>query len=192
MALRQMTITESHLERFLTAGQPTVPRRGPCDLRQVAAEVLSLVNPSAEHRHVALRLECPREVDCQLWADADQLRELLLNLVINAVEAAGADGWARVELAGGDTALTIRVVDGGPGPERRLAERLFEPFATGKPEGIGLGLTVAKKIAESHGGTIRYVTDGPTCFEAMLPRAAELRPTPDRAPGAPVAAVLNP
>jgi signal transduction histidine kinase len=63
----------------------------------------------------------------------------------------------------------VRILDSGPGLDRAMAERLFEPFATGKPEGIGLGLAVARKIAEAHGGSIRYIEQRPTCFEVTLP-----------------------
>ncbi len=64
----------------------------------------------------------------------------------------------------------LRVTDSGRGPDRALLDRLFEPFATGKPDGVGLGLTVARRIAESHGGTIRLHDAAPTCFEVVLPR----------------------
>jgi len=109
------------------------------------------------------------------------LRQLLMNLVINGIEAAGTDGWVRVELSADSAATTIRVLDSGSGLDPSLAERLFEPFATAKPEGIGLGLTVAKKIVESHGGTIGYARVGPTCFEVVLPVEA-LGPSTTLAP----------
>ncbi|MEX0675529.1 MAG: HAMP domain-containing sensor histidine kinase [Pirellulales bacterium] len=169
VALRQLAMTESHLQRFLTAGQPTVPRRTRCDLQGVIADVAALVAPSCAHRNVDLQLPDRAESGHQLCADAEQLRQLLMNLVLNGIEAAGPGGWVRIELARSAGATKLRVLDCGPGPQRDLEERLFEPFATGKPEGIGLGLTVARQIVEAHGGTIRYVKQGATCFEVTLP-----------------------
>jgi signal transduction histidine kinase len=175
VALRQLSLTESHLQRFLTAGQPTIPRRADCDLSAVISDVATLVGPACEHRNVALGL--PRDGACgePLWADAAQLRQLLLNLVLNAIEAAGPGGWVRIEAERSPRALRLRVIDSGPGPRADLAERLFEPFATGKPEGIGLGLTVARQIAAAHGGTIGFSTNGATTFEATLPIAIDRR-----------------
>ncbi len=168
VALRQLAMTEAHLQRFLTAGQPTAPRRAPCDLAGVIADVAALVAPACGHRNVDLRLPEAGELG-QLFADAEQLRQLLMNLVLNAIEAAGPGGWVCIEAARGGESLRVRVRDSGPGPDALLAGRLFEPFVTGKPEGIGLGLTVARQIVEAHGGTIRYIQDGPTCFEVTLP-----------------------
>jgi signal transduction histidine kinase len=180
VALRQLSLTESHLQRFLTVGQPAEPRRAPCDLRQLAAEVAELVAPACRHRNVALEIDPDRERPPRVAADAGQLRELLLNLVLNAieaagaagaVEAAGAGGWVRIEFDHRADATVLRVLDSGSGPPTELLDRLFEPFATGKPDGIGLGLTVARRIAEAHGGVIRYLQQRPTCFEVVLPPA---------------------
>jgi signal transduction histidine kinase len=171
VALRQLSLTESHLQRFLTVGQPAPPRRAPCDLRQLAGEVAELVAPTCRHRNVALEIDPDREAPPTVSADAGQLRELLLNLVLNAIEAAGAGGWVRIEFDHRADATVLRVLDSGPGVPPEMSERLFEPFATGRPEGIGLGLTVAQRIAEAHGGAIRYLQERPTCFEVILPPA---------------------
>lgn len=169
VALRQLSITESHLQRFLSAGQPSAPRRARCDLRQIISEVVALVGPTCQHRNVSLDADSLLDDAVELSADADQLRQLMMNLVLNAVEAAGPGGWVRIEASADGTHCTVRVVDSGPGPPEAIRDRLFEAFATGKPEGIGLGLAVAKAIAEVHGGVLRYVTGGATCFETILP-----------------------
>jgi signal transduction histidine kinase len=172
VALRQLTLTESHLQRFLTVGQPTAPQRVPCDLRHVVDDVAQLVGPACRHKSVDLQIagrECPRE----LCADVVQLRQLLLNLVLNAIEAAGPQGWVRIELASTAVASCLRVLDSGPGLDERVLARLFEPFVTGKPDGIGLGLSVARQIAHAHGGAIHYQSGRPTCFEVLLPHGTE-------------------
>lgn len=180
VALRQLSLTEAHLQRFLTVGQPSPPRRAPCDLRQLAAEVAELVAPTCRHRNVALEIDPDRETPPPVSADAGQLRELLLNLVLNAIEAAGAGGWVRIEFDHRADATVLRVLDSGPGVPPEMSERLFEPFATGRPEGIGLGLTVAQRIAEVHGGAIRYLQERPTCFEVILPPAPAADSSPNK------------
>ncbi len=192
VALRQLAITESHLQRFLTAGQASAPRRVACDLQQltaIVADVAALVTPACDHRNVALQSTKTGDAPPRFLADVDQLRQLLLNLVLNAIEAAGPNGWVRIECAGDRDYVVLRVLDSGPGPPAALEDRLFEPFATGKPEGVGLGLAVARKIAEAHGGHIRYTGARPTCFEVTLPAAAvladtSLGPSADEAVGA--------
>ena len=175
VALRQLTLTESHLQQLLTVGQPSEPRSGLCDLKQVVADVKTLVLPTCKHRNVSFWVDHEAGAGRPLWADATQLRQLLLNLVLNSIEAAGKGGWVRVEIAGDDDRTTLRVLDSGPGLDDQLRDRLFEPFATGKPEGVGLGLAVSKRIAEAHGGTVDCKRQRPTCFEVCLPYRHDLQ-----------------
>jgi signal transduction histidine kinase len=73
----------------------------------------------------------------------------------------------------------IEVTDSGPGPPPEIAGRLFEPFVTSKPEGVGLGLAVARQVAEAHGGTVGWRRDGGrTCFRIELPLEPEREPHP--------------
>jgi nitrogen-specific signal transduction histidine kinase len=69
------------------------------------------------------------------------------------------------------------VLDSGPGIDERIEGRLFEPFATTKPEGIGLGLAASRQVAQSHGGTLSYCRkDDTTCFDVALPRSSPVAP----------------
>jgi signal transduction histidine kinase len=172
VALRQLTLTESYLKRFLTVGQPSAARRAPLDVRRAVEEVAALLRPACDHHQVELQLDVGPPAQLVLSADADQLRQLLMNLVLNAIEAAGAGGFARVEVADCDAGTVLRVADSGSGIDAQLLDHLFEPFATLKPDGIGLGLAEAKRIVEAHGGTIRYLGGSPTTFEIVLPSAA--------------------
>lgn len=170
VAQRQLRLTEEQLQRFLTAGQPQSPNRVVCHLPQVVDEVAWLVGPICQHRKVALQCEPAAEPWPDVSADPALLHQALLNLVLNAIEAAGANGWVRIECrSSANCPAVLRVLDSGPGPPAEIRPRLFEPFATGKPEGIGLGLAAAQQIATAHGGRVILAGDRPTCFEFWLP-----------------------
>jgi signal transduction histidine kinase len=182
VALRQLQLTEEHLRRFLAAGQPEEPRRADCNLDDWFGEVAALIEPASRHRKVALN--CRANDAAGFRGDPDQLRQLLVNLALNAIEATSVGGWVRIEGEASAGQVIVRVTDNGPGPPAELVERLFEPFVTGKPEGVGLGLAVARQIAEAHGGRLSFQRrDGATCFELTFPAA-----TPD-APLSEIAAV---
>lgn len=169
VALRQLSLIEDHLKRFLAAGQPETPRRSTFDPRELVAELLSLLNPTARHRKVELSFN-PSSAPATLHADRDQLRQALLNLLLNALEAVSSKGQVRVELVTIGDRLRMRVLDNGPGLAPEMAQRVGEAFQTTKPEGVGLGLAVARQVAEGHGGSLCYSRQGAmTCFELSLP-----------------------
>lgn len=176
VALRQLTLSEEYLQRLLAIGQPRDPERKACDLKEIAADLVVLHGPTFHHRKVQLQAELG-ERSIPLSADAKQLSQLLLNLLLNGIEAAGPGGWVRIETGvREDQRLAyVRMLDSGPGPPAEVAEKLFEPFATSKPEGIGLGLAVARQIARAHEGDLIYYrsseSNGATCFELQLPLA---------------------
>jgi signal transduction histidine kinase len=170
VALRQLEITESQLRRFLAVGKPSPPSRSRFDLSEAAAEVVALVRPTSDHRKISISLEYSQP-GIEIEADRDQICQLLLNLALNAIEAAGSGGRIRIVVDSTKPHdARLQVTDSGPGPASEIADRLFEPFVTSKPEGVGLGLAVAQQIAEAHGGTITCKRTTETTFEVVLPR----------------------
>lgn len=169
VALRQLARIESNLRQFLALGTPPVAVRTPCDLVQLIEQVVSFLKPQCQHARTTLTWTPPDKA-CVLTGDPTQLSHLLGNVIGNAVEAAGSGGTVEIGVHAGDGRMVIVVSDTGSGPPPEIAERLFEPFVTGKDQGIGLGLAVAKQAAESHGGRISWERrEGMTVFRIELP-----------------------
>ncbi len=169
VALRQLAITEEQVKGLLSLGRiesrpPTV-----CDLRQLLADVALLVQPACQHTGVAL--EPPRgDRPLEVLADPSGVRAAVLNLALNAIEAAGAGGTVRIDLVEGDTEIAVEVADTGAGPPPELADSLCEAFVSSKPEGVGLGLVLAQRVATDHGGRLSWSrADGETRFRLTLP-----------------------
>jgi signal transduction histidine kinase len=176
VALRQLALMEANLRRFIDLGRPTGTTPRACSLSEVLSEVVELHRSRCKYAGVELHWEPPAE-DVVLNGDPGQLGDVFGNLIGNAVDAVGAGGEVRVTLARVADSAIIEVSDTGPGPAPDVAARLFEPFVTGKPEGIGLGLAVARHAAEAHGGRIDWRRDdGRTVFQVTLPlnRPAEV------------------
>jgi signal transduction histidine kinase len=173
VALRQLSLVEMHLKRFLDLGKSLELRRERCELAVLVDEAVALLGPQCRHAQIDLRWQRGDAADCTVFADAAQLGQLFLNVLTNAIEAAGPGGHVEVRLgSAGPERTFVEVYDSGPGPTPEVAARLFEPFVTGKREGVGLGLAVARQVVEAHGGEISWRrVDQRTCFRIALPLA---------------------
>src|SRR5262245_24790245 len=134
VALRQLALVESHLKRFLDLGKTTELRRQPCDLQALLDETIGLLQPQCRHARIALRWQAPEAGQpAMVSGDRSQLGHLFLNVITNAMEAAGPGGTVEVALRLSANSAKVSVTDSGPGPAPDVAPRLFEPFVTGKP-----------------------------------------------------------
>jgi signal transduction histidine kinase len=161
---------EKVVEEFLDYARVRAPVREPVDLAALVAEVSEVAQPTAADRGVHLRVEARGEAR----VDREQIRRALLNLVRNAIEAAPVA--SEVELAatgmGGEAIFEVR--DRGPGLGPEVRARLFRPFFTTKERGTGLGLALAKKVADSHDGqlTLADRAGGGTIARLVVPSPA--------------------
>jgi signal transduction histidine kinase len=147
------------------------PERRPHDFRGVLSEAVTAARARAEAKPVALRAEMPDE-SLPASVDRDQMLSLLTNLLFNAIDAAppGGEVSARLSVARNGT-LVVEVTDTGSGIDPAIADRLFTPFTTTKLTGTGLGLTVARRVANDHGGSLTACNrpEGGACFTLILP-----------------------
>jgi signal transduction histidine kinase len=125
-------------------------------LEQSRVELAGLARGIADEARVAAKdatIEVTAE-PLEIAGDPGKLRQAILNLVLNAVQVGGAGVTVRLEVARVGERARITVADTGPGVPAELAATLFEPFVTARPGGSGLGLAVARRVAERHGGTL--------------------------------------
>ncbi len=163
------------LTDFLSYARPSPLSPVPADLNEAAREAVSFLEPEASRRHIRLTFS-PRAGGAPALLDPARVRQVVLNLVGNALDAVEAEGAAarevevRVEDAGSLWRLTI--ADRGPGvPAARTAD-VFKLFVSTKPAGTGLGLPIAERIVRAHGGTLTLSSSPgePTRAVATFPK----------------------
>lgn len=144
---------------LLECARPKSPDVRPHDLHTIIDNVLSLVTSHVEKADV--HIERDLEVQPVIFeCDREQMMQVLLNLVLNALSFAPRGGRVAVSTYLESGALWISVADDGPGVSTSIRERIFDPFFSRRQGGIGLGLTIVQQIVQAHGGEIR-VTDSP-------------------------------
>jgi signal transduction histidine kinase len=164
---------EQIISAFLDFARPPRPTKKPVSTRELLDECVAGVAARAELQRVEVRLDAPRELPA-LDADAGQLKQVVYNLMFNALDALTSGGVIRLGAsAEGGKELTIRVTDTGPGLPVGLASRIFDPFVSTKETGLGLGLSICKRIVEAHGGSISAANapGGGAAFVVRLPCA---------------------
>jgi len=154
--------------------EPT--RREALDPRALVAETLRSLQVQKLFREIRCATSFPAE-PVQLAGDPDKLRQVLVNLLINAAQAMQGRGEIRIELERGADRVEIRVADTGPGIAEADREKIFELFYSTKErgQGTGLGLAVCRKLVEEHGGTLTASTaaGGGALLRVVLPLASE-------------------
>jgi two-component system, LuxR family, sensor kinase FixL len=130
----------------------------PLDVPQMLDDVFTLLRPDAAARHIALDIDAGSDLP-PVHGDRVQLQQVLLNLILNAMDALGAEGGDRRKVAvaaqrRGSATLEFSVADNGTGIPPAQVDRVFEPFFTTKTTGIGMGLSISRSIVETHGGRL--------------------------------------
>jgi signal transduction histidine kinase len=160
------------VRRVRTLFKRTSVERLPLDLGEVIGEVLQLLNSYPARKHVSLETLLDPDLP-PVFADRVQLQQLVLNLMLNGLEAlepvSGRVKQLSVRASRGDQQAVVQISDNGIGLDDSIAA--FEPFVTTKPEGMGLGLAICRSIVAAHEGTLsaeRNVGFG-TTFTVTLP-----------------------
>ncbi len=157
--------------RLLSYARPGLTQSLPIEIPEVLERVLSLTAGQMRVSRVEAHLDCAPDVPTVL-GDGHQLQHLFVNLTLNAVQAMEREGGhLTLKASTCPGGVEIRVVDDGPGIPDSVAERLFQPFASSRAQGFGLGLFSARRIAEAHGGTVVALAnpDGGTTMRVELP-----------------------
>lgn len=162
------------MNQLLSFARRKTPERSAIDLRQVVEDSLEMFHERLARTQIKVELRladpCP-----MVLADADQMSQVLINLVMNAVHAMPDGGMLRVDLAPEPQMVKLTIADTGHGIPQEMIKKIFDPFFTTKEfgKGTGLGLTVVKGIIEEHQGSIAVESEEGkgTTFTILLPMA---------------------
>ena len=164
---------ERILEDFLRYIDRTELQLASTDLNELVGDMVDFYTPQAYSHSVTLRQSlCPEALVCK--ADANMLKQVMLNLFINAQQAMSSGGELMVKTQRQDAEAVIEICDTGHGIAPERLPQLFEAYHSSRPRGSGLGLPIAKKIIDAHKGTISVNSEPGkgTCFTIRLPLQA--------------------
>ena len=179
--IRETSRASDVIGRIRDLSRKTTPQRTRLQLNDIIREVLTLAHSKLLSQQIFLTVDLPTTLP-EVLGDRVQLQQVLLNLILNAIEAIQPVVGRPRELgirtsspSTGEIQLTVR--DSGVGLDSLTQRRLFEPFFTTKPEGMGLGLSISRRIVEAHGGQLRATPnfDHGTTLVVILPSAASDR-----------------
>lgn len=169
LAIREIERLDTLVGEFLRFARPAKLTVEPNDLNGIVESVVSLVENQARSRHVVIEKRLHINL-AEIWIDGEQIRQVLLNLAVNALQAVGDGGHIifRTEIIGDWCVVEVR--DSGGGVNEEILSKIFDPFVTTKEKGVGLGLSIAHKIVTEHGGKLD-VSSGKTgaIFKMTLP-----------------------
>lgn len=179
IVLRETERLNTLVATMLRVARPSLPTPTPVDLGTMCGEIVAMARVEAEEQGVRIELSLGRGDRSQgdpveIVADGDQLRQVLWNLLRNALQASSAGQTVGVRVADEGTHALLEVRDHGQGLSKDAQAHLFDMFYSGRSHGIGLGLTLVQQIVTDHGGTISAENAGDAgggaLFRVRLPK----------------------
>jgi two-component system NtrC family sensor kinase len=181
MAQAELERLMNTVHRMLDYYRPGAVDRQTVDVNALIRRVLSLLEKQLADHRIQVEWSLTEELPA-VWAVSDQIQQVLLNLILNAVEAMPSGGTLSIRtdiqtrLPAGSEPLQVEVMveDSGPGVEKSRQGRVFEPFISSKEGGTGLGLAISEGIVAAHGGSLDLVQGRGrgACFRIILPAEA--------------------
>jgi signal transduction histidine kinase len=162
------------VEQFLDFARPKRPASTPQKLQEIMEETLLLVRTEAHRRGIRISKAWPGDLPV-VWVDGTQIKQVFLNILLNAMQAMPSGGGIEVRMHAGEGYIITAIHDQGEGMPAAVKAQLFTPFFTTKPRGVGLGLSISQRIIEGHRGAI-HVTSQPgvgTTVRIELPLVGE-------------------
>jgi signal transduction histidine kinase len=177
--VRDGTRTGEIVERTRTLIKKAPPRRERLDINAAIIEAVEVAQQELVANGVPLQIKLAKGLPL-IWGDRVQLQQVMLNLIINAIQAVSACAGASNLLihsaaASGPYSVLVAVEDTGPGIEPADLERIFESFYSTKPSGLGMGLSICRAIIDAHGGRLWASSRSPcgAVFQFTLPTGTE-------------------
>jgi signal transduction histidine kinase len=143
---------DDFVAEFLRFARAPRPRRERLAVGPLLADLAAFITPECAQKGVALELELAGPDTA--WVDGFQLKQAVLNLLLNALQATPPGGHVVVRTAGDRRRLVVAVADDGAGMSEETRRQAFTPFFTTREEGTGLGLALVRRIVEQHGGSV--------------------------------------
>ena len=171
LATGEVKRLETLVSNILDFGRPTPPRVIDADLHVLIDSVMKLVGETAKLAGIAVKVEVGG-ADALIRVDVDQIKQVLLNLGLNGIQAMQPGGTLTYRATATNEFVEFEIVDEGKGIPENDMERIFNPFYTSRAEGTGMGLSIAYRIVNQHNGhiTVRRNKDRGMTFAVRLPR----------------------
>ncbi len=171
-----ITTEISRLEKILVEvrdfTRPTTPHKIKSQINHLVTDLIQLFNPMFAGRQIKVKTDLSPDLPEFLF-DPEQIKQVLLNLTKNAVEAMPEGGTLSLHTERDQNSVLIRISDTGKGMDSKIKEQLFQPFVTNKKKGTGLGLAVSYKLVQDHNGDIRVdSSEQGTTMTVVLPLEA--------------------
>jgi signal transduction histidine kinase len=168
------------INNLLDYARPRPSKPEWCDIQMIAGDIQHIFGLQCQKQSVSFEMQV-EDNPGSIFVDTQELRQILMNILRNGLEAVNGSGAIRMHVAADDKRVLFSISDNGIGMDRVTQERIFQPFFTTKPSGTGLGLAIVSRLVKDTGGSL-HLTSKPgagTTFEVILPREASLE-TADR------------
>ena len=155
---------------MLAFGRPGAEERERQKLEPAIRRAVGMAEERATRRNVNITVDLDQARGSEAEVDVTQIEQVLLNLLLNAVEASPEGAGIEVAASNGDKDIVIDIVDHGSGIDPEVRQKVFDPYFTTKDTGSGLGLAISREILRRHGGDLSFESEaGKTVFRASLP-----------------------